>query len=402
MVNHLRNSLVFHPESTVSYFAQATYKKPRLVGLKQADRLSHVHVLGKTGVGKSTLLETLIWQDVICGRGCALIDPHGDLVTRLASSVPENRRRDLVYFNVPDRSLPYGYNPVQPVSAPWRSLVASGILETFKKRWADAWGVRMEHMLRNAVLTLLEQPAATLPDVLRLFTDPSYRRRAVARLDNTQVQAFWRTEYDKMNPRYRAESIAPIQNKVGAFLANPTLYRIFTKSENQIRLRSIMDTGGILLVNLAKGAIGEDSASLLGALLVTALGNAAYSRVDLPQTRRRPFFIYVDEFQSFTTLAVADMLSELRKFGVGMVLAHQYLYQLEPDVRHAVSGNTGTLVVFRLGVYDVPIVAKQIGWPFSERDLLNLPSYSLCVKLQIDGQPSIPFSADVLRVSDCR
>lgn len=372
----------------------------RHFGIRKSDRYSHIYVIGKTGTGKTTLLETLIFQDIANSNGCALIDPHGDLIERTAAYIPQHRAQDLVYFNVADPNLPYGYNPLARVSPANRPLVASGLMEVFKKMWSEAWGVRMEHILRNSLLALLDQPSATLPDILRLISDKQFRYRVIRNIENKQVAKFWRDEFPKYSWKYQADGIAPIQNKVGAFLADPRLYRIFTREDNGLRLRSLMDEGKILLINLSKGRLGEDSASLLGGLLVTSLGLAAYSRANIPETERRPFFIYVDEFQNFTTLAIANMLSELRKFGVGMVLAHQYLHQLELDIRHAVLGNAGTLISFRLGAHDAGLIAHEFEPVFDRTDLLSLPNYHIYLKLMIDGTPSAPFSATTLRPDD--
>jgi hypothetical protein len=257
-------------------------------------------------------------------------------------------------------------------------------------------GVRMEHILRNSLLALLDQPSATLGDIPLLLNDKDFRKRVVSRVANSQVKQFWQVEYERYSFRYRADAIAPILNKTGAFLADPKLSCIFTRADGQLRLRSIMDEGKVLLVNLAKGKIGEDSAALLGGLIITSLGLAAYSRADMPENERRPFFVYVDEFQNFTTLAIANMLSELRKFGVGMVLAHQYLHQLEPDIRHAVLGNAGTLISFRLGPEDAAFIAREFEPYFDHLDLLNLPNRDICIKLMVDGTPLRPFSATTL------
>lgn len=333
----------------ISYFARTNARgQHRTFGIRQADRLFHLYAIGRTGSGKSTLIETLAQGDIDAGRGLALIDPHGDLAERLARSVPAHRAAQLVYMNVPDAAQPYGYNPLRRVRRDYIPLAASGLLDAFKKLWSDAWGVRMEHVLRNALHALLEDGGATLPDILRLLTDESYRNGVLDKVSNEQVRAFWTKEFPNYNPRYRQEAIAPIQNKVGAFLADPRLFRIFTAAPIDLRLRSVMDEGRILIINLAKGRLGEDSANLLGALIVSSVGLAAYSRGDMPAAERRPFILYIDEFQHFTTLSVANMVSELRKFGVGLVLAHQHLHQLEPEIRHAVLGNVGTLVVFRV------------------------------------------------------
>jgi len=272
-------------------------------------------------------------------------------------------------------------------------LAASGLLEAMKKLWSDAWGVRMEHVLRNALYALLEYGEATLADVLRLLSDRGYRRKVASGLANDPVRRFWLQEYEHYSFRYRADAIAPIQNKVGAFLADPTLNRILTTPERDIRIRKLMDQGGVLLVNLAKGRLGEDSASLLGSLLVSTIGLAAMSRADVAEERRRDFFLYIDEFQSFATLSLATMASELRKYRVGLILAHQHLHQLEPEILHAVVGNVGTVVAFRVGPEDAPFLAREFEPVFGTEDLVALPNHHIYLKLMIDGAPSQPFSA---------
>ncbi len=352
-----------------------------------------MYLVGKTGTGKSTLLETLAREDIRAGRGLAVLDPHGDLVIRLASAVPAKRRADCLFFDAPNPAQPYGYNPLRKIRKDKIPLAASGLMEAFEKLWADAWGVRMEHVLRNALYALLEYGDATLPDILRLLTDDAFRRKVAAALANPQVQNFWRTEFPKYSRGYRQDAIAPIQNKVGAFLADPRLYRMLVAPEVDLRFRRVMDDGQILLVNLSRGELGEDSSNLLGSLLVTTLSLAAFSRAELPLAERRPYFIYIDEFQSFTTRSVASMISELRKFGIGLVLAHQHLQQLDPDVRHAVLGNVGTVVTFRLGPEDAQCFAREFAPVFAAADLMNLAHYDIYLRLMIDGRPSVPFSA---------
>jgi type IV secretory pathway TraG/TraD family ATPase VirD4 len=381
----------------VSYFAITNHRNEgKRFGIHQADRLAHMHVIGKTGTGKSTLLETLFDQDLQTGRGCALIDPHGDLATRVVERVPAWRRSDLVYVNLPDPAQPYGYNPLTHVSSERRSLVASGIMELFEKLWPNAWGQRMEHILRNSLLALLDFPEANFTDILRLYADKLFRNAVIANTGNEQVRNFWRTEYPKYTYRYQAEAIAPIQNKVGAFLADRRLHRFFVEPERPLRFRQLMDEGKILVVNLAKGQIGTDSAALAGGLVVTAISLAAFSRVSMPEDARRPFHVYVDEFQSFTTLSIANMTAELRKYGIGLVFAHQYLHQLDPQVRHAVLGNAGTLISFRLGAEDAAYLAKEFEPVFVTEDFIRLPNYRIYLRLMIDGEPSKPFSATTL------
>jgi hypothetical protein len=381
-------------ENDISRLARTNFHNGnRLFGIKQADRLSHIYVIGKTGVGKSTLLETLARQDLEAGRGFALIDPHGDLVERVAKDAAAEEPGRVLYLNAPDGAQPFGYNPLRRVRDDKIPLAVSGLLETFKKLWPDAWGVRMEHVLRNTLYALLETDGATLPDILRLYADERYRKRIAGRIRNETVRRFWRHEFESYHFRQRADMVAPIQNKLGALLADPTLYRILVSPERDIRFRSLMDEGRVLLVNLSKGQLGEDSSTLLGSLIVSTLGLAAFSRAENPEGSRRPFFIYVDEFQTFTTLMLANMMSELRKYGVGLTLAHQYMHQLEPDIRHAVLGNAGTIISFRVGPEDAAILAKEFQPTFGVQDLLNLPNHNIYLKLTIDGTPSLAFSA---------
>jgi hypothetical protein len=368
----------------------------RTFGIKHEDRFSHVYIIGKTGTGKSTLMETMALQDLELGNGFALVDPHGDLAERIAARIPASRHSEVIYFNAADPDQPYGYNPLRHVREDRIALAASGFMEVFKKMWPDAWGVRMEHILRNVLMALLEQPDATMHDILRVFSDKSFRLKVARSLRNDPVRTFLEKEYEKFSFGYRADGTAPIQNKVGAFLADPMLNRVLTSPQKDLHIRQIMDEGKVLLVNLAKGRIGDDSSSLLGGLLVTTIGLAAYSRANLPAAERRDFFVYIDEFQSFTTLAVANMFAELRKYRVGFTVAHQYLYQLETEVRHAVLGNAGTLISFRVGADDASFLAREFQPQFEPIDLMQLENRHIYLKLMIDGMPSKPFSAVTL------
>ncbi len=295
------------------------------------------------------MIENMVCQDLEQGHGLCLLDPHGDLVERVYQSVPEIRKGDVQYFNVPDRTQPYGYSPLRYVAEDKRPLAASGLLEVMKKLWPDAWGVNMEHILRHALLALLDRPGSTLADIPRLLSDKYFRRSVTARLENLQVKHFWQHEYENYSFQKRSDGAGPILNKVGAFLADPNLCQILTDPEEDLHFRQIMDDGQVLLVNLAKGQIGEDAAGLLGGILVTTLGLAAFTRQDIPEHQRRPFYLFLDEFQNFTTHSMANMTSELRKFHASLTLAHQYLFQLTPEVREAVLGNAGTIISFRVG-----------------------------------------------------
>jgi hypothetical protein len=382
-----------------SFFAEATSRaRFTRFGIKQPDRLSHLYIIGKTGVGKSTLLQLLARQDLAAGRGFALIDPHGDLVEGLVRDLAPAARDRVLYLDAADPSQPFGYNPLRRIRDDKIPLAASGLIETLKKLWPEAWGVRMEHVLRNSLYALLERHGSTLPDLLRLYADKSFRRAITARVRNETVRTFWTDEFDHYPERYKLEVVAPIQNKLGALLSDPALHRILVAPKDDLRFRSLMDRGRVLLVNLAKGQVGDDTATTLGGLLVSTIGLAALTRADVPTNHRRPFFLYVDEFQSFTTLSFVNMLSELRKYGLGLTLANQHLHQLDPDIRHAVLGNAGTLIAFRLGPEDAIILAREFQPTFGVEDLLNLPNRHFYLKLMIDGTPSRPFSARTLEL----
>src|SRR5262252_68274 len=389
---------MFVSNKRVIQFARVDFRRDhRTFGIKNEDRFSHIYIIGKTGTGKSTLIETMARQDLARGNGFALVDPHGDLAERIASRIPASRQSDTIYFNPSDAAQLYGYNPLRQVRYDFISLAASGLMEVLKKMWADAWGVRMEHILRNVLLALLEQPDATLRDVLRLLSDKSYRKKVCRSLKNQTVKSFLQNEFERFTFGYRADGIAPIQNKIGAFLADPLLLRVLTAPEKDLHIRKIMDDGKVLLVNLAKGRLGEDSSTLLGGLLVTTIGLAAFSRADTDPARRRDFFVYVDEFQSFTTLAIVNMFSELRKYRVGFTVAHQYLHQLEPDIRHAVLGNAGTIISFRVGAEDAPYLEHEFQGTLDQKDLAQLANHHVYTKMMINGMPSTAFSAITLR-----
>ena len=384
------------PDNRITWLGRLNFRDDRRVfGIRRADRRAHMYVVGKTGTGKSTLIETLVRQDLVNGEGVVLLDPHGDLVERVLAAVPERRKRDLVYFNAPDAD-PIGFNPLESVPPEKRALAASGLLEVFKKIWADSWGPRLEYILRNALLLLFDQPTATLADVLRLLDDPAFRRAAAVRTPSAAVRNFWLREYESYPARFRIEAIAPIQNKVGAFLSHPVLYRIVTQEKSAFDLRRVMDGGGILLVNLAKGRIGEDAAALLGAMLVSRMSVAALSRAEVPESERRDFYVYLDEFPNFTTLSLANMLAELRKYRVNLILAHQHLSQLDPQIRDAILGNVGSIVSFRLGAMDAQVLEPEFVPEFRSDDFASVQNYGVYLRLMVDGTISRPFSAQTL------
>ena len=378
----------------ITYFARTNFRNQgTLFGIRQFDRLMHTYMIGKTGTGKSTCLRTMILQDIKAGRGLCLLDPHGDLVQEIASLIPEGMHRNLIYFNIPDPSLVFRYNPFKRVAVEKRSLVASGIIEVLEKLWHDAWGVKLEHILRYCVLTLLDQPHATIEDIPKLLLDRSFRSSVQQYIENPSVRDFWKKEF----PEYNKYDLLPVLNKVGGIMAHPIIKRVLIQNEEEVSLRRAMDENKIVLVNLSKGHIGDDAAKILGALFVTSISSAAFSRVDVPEPARTPFMVYMDEFHNFTTLSLVNMFAELRKFRVGMTLAHQYLNQLDLKIRQAVIGNIGTLISFRIGSDDAFVLAKEMMPVFTAEDFINLPNHSIYLKLMIDGRPSKPFSAETVR-----
>lgn len=385
------------PRTNITVFAKTNFRHRSIAfGIKRDDRRAHLYLLGKTGTGKSTLLESMMLDDVRKGYGFALLDPHGDLVKRIRNKIPDDRANDVIDFDVPDTKQPYGFNPLANVPKDKRPLAASGLLQVFKHLWIDSWGPRLEYILRNCLLSLLDYPNANLADILKLLSDRDFRIKVIAFISNEPIKEFWIKEYDRYPERLRAEAVSPIQNKVGAFLVHPLLQKILTNPENPLSLRKIMDEGKILLVNLAKGSIGEDTSNLLGSLLISRFDLAALSRANVPEHERGDYTLYLDEFHNFTTQSLVLMLSELRKYRLSLVLAHQYLTQLEIPIRDAVLGNVGTIIVFRIGAGDAEIFEQEFAPEFSVADFTNLPNYHIYLKLMIDGKISSAFSAVTL------
>lgn len=384
-----------HPGIAVLGITAFRDRKERF-GILPDDRLRHVAILGKTGMGKSTLLWNLLTSDIAAGRGVALIDPHGDLADSLLPAIPASRTNDVILFDVGDTGHPLAYNPLACPNSAARPLVASGVLSAFKKLYGDSWGPRLEHILRNALLALLEAPGTSLVSVLRLLSDIRYRQQLTARLTDPVVRAFWQQEFARMPAKLRLEAIAPIQNKIGHFASSPLLRNIIGQPESRLDLRAVMDEGKVLIVNLSKGRIGDDASMLLGSLLVTSLQIAAMGRSDIPEAQRREFFLYIDEFQNFSTDSFATILSEARKYRLGLTIANQYLAQMDESAAAAVFGNVGTLLVFQVGANDAEILAEQLGGGMLPGDLLTLPRYQAYARLLIHGMPSRPFSMRTL------
>ncbi len=383
----------------INFFAETNFRNMRRkFGIKTDDRRRHVYVLGKTGMGKTTLLENMVLNDIAAGHGVAYVDPHGDTAEKLIDFIPPHRINDVIYFNPADIDFPIGFNILEAVDEKNRTVAAQGLMGVFKKIWPDVWSARMEHILNNCIMALLEYPGSTMLGINRILVDKEFRRRVVSQLKDPVIKAFWTDEYARWEDRFRNEAIAPIQNKVGQFLASVVIRNIVAQVKSTVNMRQVMDEGKILIVNLAKGRLGEDASRLLGGMIITKLQLAAMERVDIPKEEdRRDFYLYVDEFQNFATQSFANILSEARKYRLNLIIAHQYIEQLDEDyVRPAVFGNVGTMVFFRVGAADAVFLAPEVAPRFVEEDLVNLTKFETYIKLMIDGVSSEPFSANTL------
>ena len=372
------------------------WSQPLLFGISPADCRQHIYVIGKTGVGKTTLLRNFIVQHISAGHGVGLIDPHGDLAEEILEHIPPARADHLVYFNPGDLDFPIGLNLLANVAPDDRHLVASGIVGAFKSIWRDSWGPRLEYILYNAVAALLDCPNTTLLGVNRLLTDDAYRQRVIRQIQDPFIREFWANEYAGYDARFRREAIAPIQNKLGQFLLNPVVRNILGQVKNKVSIPFMMDSGRLFVANLAKGRLGHDKASLLGSLLVTQFQLAAMARAEQAEQKRRDFYLFVDEFQNFATDSFAAILAEARKYRLCLVLSHQYIDQLSPPVRQSVLGNVGTLIAFRVGHTDAEVLVKEFGNEFPAQVFVDLNRYEILVKLLEDGTNTPPFRARTL------
>ncbi len=384
------------PEEVIAFAKTNFRNKETVFGIKADDRRRHFYAIGKTGMGKTNLLENMAIQDIRNGHGVAFVDPHGDTAEKLISMIPTERLDDVIYFNPSDQDFPLSFNVMEQVAPEFRPLVASGLIGVFQKLWADSWGPRLEYILRNALLALLEYPGSNLLGVMRILVDKGYRKRVVDKITDPVVRSFWVDEFTQWNERTLQEVISPIQNKVGQFLTSPVIRNILGQSRSSFDVRTIMDERKILIMNLSKGRIGEDNSALMGAMIITKIQLAAMGRVDIAEEDRKDFYLYVDEFQNFATESFANILSEARKYRLNLILANQYITQLDETVRDAIFGNAGTIVSFRVGAMDAEALEKEFEPVFMMNDIVNLPKYNIYLKLMIDGVAGDAFSATTL------
>jgi len=388
-------------DNDITLFAKTNFRNREVsFGIKRDDRRRHMYIIGKTGMGKTTMIENMVIQDIQDGHGVAFVDPHGDSVEKVLNYIPSNRINDVVYLNPADSDFPIAFNPLESVDPKYKHLVASGLMGVFTKIWAGVWSARMEYILNNTILALLDSPGNTLLGIARMLVNKDYRKRIIDNIKDPVVKSFWVDEFANYNDKFRNEAIAPIQNKVGQFLSSAIIRNIVGQTKSAIDLRDIMDNQKIFLINLSKGRIGEDNSALLGAMIITKLQLAAMSRVDILEEERKDFYMYVDEFQNFATESFASILSEARKYRLNVIIAHQYIGQLEKDkntvVRDAIFGNVGTMACFRVGADDAEFLEKEFDPTFLLNDLVNLPKYHIILKLMINGVASTPFSATTL------
>jgi hypothetical protein len=381
----------------INFFGRAEYKnRDSIFGIRSVDRRKHMYIIGKTGAGKSTLIANMAIDDVRRDRGVAIIDPHGDLSETILEYIPKRRINDVIYLEPFDTERPFALNVLEIKNQTHRDLVASGIVSIFYKLYGDSWGPRLEYILRNTVLTLLEIPNSTLADALPLLADPKFRTKNLVHVKDPVLQNFWVREFDKMTDKLRVEAIAPIQNKIGQFVSSKMIRNIIGQPKSTINLEEIMNSGKILILNLSQGKLGEDNAALLGAMLITQMQLAAMNRSFMKEADRRDFFMYVDEFQNFATSSFIKILSEARKYRLALTLANQYIEQIDENVMTAIFGNVGTLISFVVGARDAEFLTKEFSGLYTQNDLVALGKFETVLKMSINEMTSSPFPAKTL------
>lgn len=385
------------PTEQLTVFAKTDFRHiSRQFGIKLVDRRLHMYGIGKTGTGKSTLLENMVIDDIREGRGVAVVDPHGDLIKHVLDVLPAERIKDVVYFNPADYDFPVAFNLLENVNSDMRSIVASGLMSIFTKIWENVWSARMEYILRNAILALLEMPNSTLLGIMKILNDKNYRQKAMTLVTDPVVRDFFINEFEKYDPKFRNEAIAPIQNKVGQFLSTTIMRNIVGQAKSTIDIADIMDNKKILLLDLSIGKIGEDASALLGAMMITKIQLTAMGRAEIPEEDRTDFYLYVDEFQNFATESFAVILSEARKYHLNLIMTNQYIAQMNEKVTAAIFGNVGTFVSFRVGATDAGQLVKEFEPVFEANDMVNLGNYQVYVKMAVDGVTRPAFSAITL------
>lgn len=384
---------------SINFFAKTDFRgRGKVFGIKREDRRYHTYIIGKTGMGKTTLLLNMILNDICNGEGIGFVDPHGDAAKTLLNHIPKSRMKDLIYFDPADTRHPLAMNVLEKVEPEKRHIVASHLISSFRRLWSEFWGPRLEYILRNSILTLLEQPEThTLGDVSKLLTSTIFRQRTMAGIKNERLRDFWNLEFPQYFSKYRsAESIAAILNKVGVLNVNRILNGIINQPYNEIDFRKVIDGRKIFIANLSKGKIGEDVSMLLGSLILSSFYLASLSRQVIPEEKRRNFFLFVDEFQNFVPENFTSILSEARKYKLCLTLAHQYLGQLDEKLKEAIFGNVGTIICFKVGIEDAEILAKEFYPKFKKDNLISLDKYKIYLRMAIDGETSKPFSAQTL------
>lgn len=389
--------------SNITRIGKVNFRNTNQVfGIKDRDRAGHIYCIGKTGAGKSTLLLNMAIYDINAGNGVGIIDPHGDLSETILDYIPRNRIKDVIYFSGCDSSYPIAFNPLYNIKSEERHLVASNIVSALKRIWADSWGPRLEHILRNSILTLTHYSQATLLDIQPLLLDFDFRKKVLQSVADRAILDFWYKEFNSMPPQLKSEAISPIVNKIGLFQTHIHLRNIVGQVKSSFTIADVMNKKKIFIANLSKGYLGEDATALLGSMLVTQFQNAALARSKIHIHNRTPFYLYIDEMHSFVTLSFADILSESRKYGLSLFLTHQYIDQLHEDIRKAIFGNVGTIITFRIGATDAEVLKPEFNSLFDVEDFIRLPQYAIYLKLQIDGTISEPFSAHTLPISHAK
>jgi len=398
----IAGALTDEMKEQITFIGKTEHKnKLSTFGIHRSDRGRHVYTIGKTGTGKSTLIANMVIEDIRKGEGVAVVDPHSDLIATLLQYIPKNRINDVCYFNPADPEYTYPLNPIEVNNPTQRELVASGIVSIFHKLYAHSWGPRMEHILRNTLLTLTSVPGTTMVDVVRILTDKKFRKTILAKIDDRNIHAFWNKEFEPMGERLKTEAISPILNKVGQFVSSPLIRGILAHPRSKVRIEEIMNEGKILLVDLSSGKIGEDNSALLGSMVITQIQLAAMNRAFIPEEERKPFYLFVDEFQNFATSSFIKILSEARKFGLNLTLANQYMAQLDQEIQEAIMGNIGSMISFLVGAQDAQVLDREFGKDYDVDDLVSLGRFQVLLKLSIDGVTCKPFYGTTLPLPQC-